>query len=81
MPIFEYECDTCHDRFEELVLSSRSADVHCPKCDGETVHKVYSTFAAQSKDGAGDCAGGFCEPAASPGLCGTCGDPGPCSMN
>ena len=77
MPIFEYQCDTCSDRFEELVLSSQAAEVHCPKCEGDAVHKVYSTFAAQAKDSAMDCSGGFCEPAASRGMCGG----GGCSMN
>jgi len=78
MPIFEYQCDTCNDRFEQLVLTSKAAEVHCPKCEGEQVHKVYSTFAAQSKQGSMECGGGFCEPAGGPaGMCGA----GGCSMN
>ena len=81
MPIFEYNCTDCNQRFEELVLSSAAAaDPHCPQCDGEAVEKVYSTFAAQAK-GADPCAGGFCEPAAAPGMCGPCGGPGPCAVN
>lgn len=80
MPIFEYQCQDCSDRFEELVLTSAAKEVHCPNCGSEHVQKVYSTFAAQSKDSAGDCAGGFCE-TPSAGMCSPCGGPGPCSMN
>ncbi len=80
MPIFEYECDSCHGRFEELLLSTRAADPNCPDCESDHVHKVYSTFAAQSKDGAG--ADAFCETPAA-GMCGgpCSGGAGPCAMN
>jgi putative FmdB family regulatory protein len=82
MPIFEYECESCHGRFEELTLSSRAADPSCPACSSDHVHKVYSTFAAQSKAGSNGCEGGFCE-TPSAGMCGgPCGGGmGPCSVN
>ena len=82
MPIFEYECDSCRGRFEELTLSGRAADPSCPACSSDHVHKVYSTFAAQSKAGANGCEAGFSE-TASPGMCGgpCSGGMGPCSFN
>ena len=80
MPIFEYQCEACSTRFEELTLGSRSASPNCPDCSSDAVHKVYSTFAAQAKNGApAGCEGGFTE-SASAG-CGACGGPGPCSLN
>jgi putative FmdB family regulatory protein len=44
MPIFEYICETCGTKFEELV---RSADeqVTCPQCGKKQVEKLYSPFA------------------------------------
>lgn len=33
MPIYEYQCCRCDDRFEKLVF--RQEDVSCPKCGGE----------------------------------------------
>jgi putative FmdB family regulatory protein len=82
MPIFEYECDTCHSRFEELTLSSRAADPACPDCASDHVHKLHSTFAAQAKNGGGACEAGFSESPAA-GMCGgPCGGGmGPCSLN
>jgi len=80
MPIFEYQCDDCSGRFEELVLSSQATSPSCPACSSDSVAKVYSTFAAKSS-GPDPSAGGFCEPMASAG-CGRCGDPaGSCSVN
>ena len=81
MPIFEYQCETCDKRFEELTLASRAAAPACPECGDAHVHRVFSTFAAQSKGGGGEFAGGFCEtPSAGPCGAGGCGPRG-CSMN
>ena len=40
MPIFEYQCDSCNTRFEEIVLGNQPAPV-CPEC-GKT--KKFSRF-------------------------------------
>ena len=43
MPIYEYQCDECGERFEKLVrLSSPSAQVKCPRCSGHRVQKAIS---------------------------------------
>jgi putative FmdB family regulatory protein len=42
MPLFEFICDDCGTRFEELVSSERA--VGCPKCGGADVRKQFSTF-------------------------------------
>ena len=41
MPIYEYECDACHNRFELMQKFSDKPVKRCPKC-GEPVHKVLS---------------------------------------
>ncbi len=47
MPIYEYECDHCQDKFERLVFRSDEA-VNCPKCDSGDVHKVMSVCGFKS---------------------------------
>lgn len=41
MPIYEYECETCDDRFELIQKFSDKPIKKCPKCGG-AVHKVLS---------------------------------------
>ena len=49
MPIYEYVCAHCENRFERLQrLSDPPAD-RCPGCGGSDVHKVYSVPAIQFK--------------------------------
>jgi putative FmdB family regulatory protein len=76
MPIYEYECRDCHNRFETLVSSARQPS--CPACHGHALDKQLSVFAVSAKSGGS--AGSF----DAPGGCGTCGDPrgpGSCRMN
>jgi len=76
MPIFEYTCQSCGDRFEHLTRADRQAA--CPSCDGQALSKQLSTFAVGA-NGSGSRAD-----FAAPGPCGSCGDPrgpGACSMN
>jgi putative FmdB family regulatory protein len=47
MPIYEYQCDECGERFEMLVLLSLSAlDLKCPRCGGRRVQKSVSLCGA-----------------------------------
>jgi putative FmdB family regulatory protein len=44
MPIYEYECQNCGQRFE-LYLSLQNNDpAKCPNCDSEEVERVISPF-------------------------------------
>lgn len=43
MPLFEFACNDCGTRFEEIV--ARDASVSCPKCGGSGVRKLFSAFA------------------------------------
>jgi len=43
MPIYEYECKACGDRFECLIL--QAVDIaKCPRCGSEDVIKLMSRF-------------------------------------
>jgi putative FmdB family regulatory protein len=49
MPIFEYVCRGCSEKFETLVLGSRQPS--CPNCDGCELEKQMSAFAFRSSGG------------------------------
>ncbi len=49
MPLYEYECDKCHEKFEQLVLIDENPPP-CPKCGGET-QKIVSQSTFQLKGG------------------------------
>jgi len=40
MPIYEFECEECEARFEELVAAGGS--VACPNCGGERLRRLLS---------------------------------------
>jgi len=40
MPIYEYECSACGDRFELLVLGSTAPA--CPSCDSRDLERLLS---------------------------------------
>jgi putative FmdB family regulatory protein len=67
MPLYEFECDACGRRFEELIRMNERRRPKCPKCKGANVHKRFSTFAmsgaaASGGNGGGcaSCGGGNC---------------------
>ncbi|MCK4547793.1 MAG: zinc ribbon domain-containing protein [Candidatus Eisenbacteria sp.] len=53
MPLYEYECNKCGNKFEYL-QGHNETDVRivCPKCDSENVNKIFSIF---STTGCGGC--------------------------
>ena len=48
MPIYEYECEKCGHRFEQIQKFSDPPLEVCPKC-GSAVHKMQSAPAFQFK--------------------------------
>jgi putative FmdB family regulatory protein len=75
MPIYEYRCQGCGKRFEQIV--NRSTELSCPECHGTDLEKLLSTFAVGTPTSRASSP-------ASAGACGTCGDPrgpGACSLN
>lgn len=68
MPIFEYICEKCHHKFEELVMGS-DPKVSCPNCRSSRVAKQFSVFGFKSgatfvgsgpKGGCGPCTSSSC---------------------
>ena len=46
MPIYEYYCKDCRDKFELLTTYTESeVDIECSKCHGSNVRKLFSVFA------------------------------------
>jgi putative FmdB family regulatory protein len=46
MPIYEYRCQHCEERFEKLVpLRAEQPPVTCPHCGTHEIRKLLSTFA------------------------------------
>jgi len=43
MPIYEFECEACGARFEDLVRAG--AEVACEECGSERTRRLYSTVA------------------------------------
>ena len=72
MPIYEYACESCGERFEQLVRSmTAEPKICCPKCSSDKASRSLSVFAVNgesSKSSGGDAPG-----------CGRCGGPGPCA--
>jgi putative FmdB family regulatory protein len=49
MPLYEYQCESCHERFERIQkFSDPPLDV-CPKCGSGPVKKLLSSPAIQFK--------------------------------
>ncbi len=48
MPIYEYRCAECEERFEEL-LPAAAAAPRCPRCHSEDVVRLFSSFATEWK--------------------------------
>jgi putative FmdB family regulatory protein len=71
MPLYEYVCEDCSDRFDRLVnLRDAGNGVRCQECDSANVRRLVSTFArvgglddtftALQGTTAGGCCGGSC---------------------
>jgi putative FmdB family regulatory protein len=73
MPIYEYVCDDCGERYERIVMS-QAQEITCPKCASAKRTIQLSVFAAPSNGsksstsassspssgGGGCCGGGGC---------------------
>ena len=59
MPLYEYVCRSCHERFEKYVRAWGEA-VACPRCAGAEVEKQVSRFAFAGTEGFAPSSGGGC---------------------
>lgn len=53
MPIYEYRCPDCGERFEKLMRMGAAERPPCPSCGKTGAHRLVSTIAP---------VGGSCEP-------------------
>lgn len=70
MPLYEYICLDCGNRFDALrAMREADAPIPCEKCESEHVSRLLSLFNAQSSgrviagassNGCANCAGGTC---------------------
>lgn len=72
MPIYEYKCQDCGNRFEKLVRRSSDVDaLECPSCGEKHLTQELSVFAAHANGKSADVpmcpSGGPCR---TPGMCG-----------
>jgi putative FmdB family regulatory protein len=49
LPLYEYECEACHHRFERIQSFSDPLVKKCPKCGRKKVKKLLSSPAIQFK--------------------------------
>ena len=49
MPLYEYQCEACENRFERIQKFSDPPVTVCPKCGKGPVHKLISSPAIQFK--------------------------------
>jgi putative FmdB family regulatory protein len=66
MPIYEYVCEVCGERYERIVLN-KAQEIACPKCSSKKSTLRLSVFSAATKGngGAGPSfsdGGGCCPP-------------------
>jgi putative FmdB family regulatory protein len=75
MPIYEYTCEACNKKFDQLVRTmSGEAKVKCPECGSSKTARALSVFAVGAE-------GPKSKSLPQGGGCGRCGGPGPCSMD
>lgn len=62
MPLYEYRCADCHERFEKLAsMDAADKQVTCPHCGGTRSRRlisVFATFSPSSQPGGGAASGG-----------------------
>ena len=49
MPLYEFQCESCHERFEKIQKFSDPTPESCPKCGAGPVRKLPSSPAIQFK--------------------------------
>jgi putative FmdB family regulatory protein len=45
MPLYEYQCSDCNQKFDKLVSYTQSNNMECPNCQSKNTLKLISTFA------------------------------------
>ena len=51
MPIYEYRCRKCGEKFElRRSMTDRDSEINCPRCGKENPERVFSRFGTASSD-------------------------------
>jgi putative FmdB family regulatory protein len=59
MPIYEYECRKCGEKFEVLQrINEDNSQVQCPRCSTDKPRKVLSVFSPASVESSASCSTG-----------------------
>jgi len=52
MPVYEYECTKCGERFElRRGMNDKDDEIGCPRCGAKSPQRVFSVFARGSSSG------------------------------
>lgn len=77
MPIFEYQCSECNNKYDIFHKSQSSSEkIECPSCGSDKSKKLFSAFAASVNTSSSmpSCASGACDmpsmPSCAGGMCG-----------
>lgn len=78
MPVYEYKCSECNNKFEYLHKSSTVQEkIVCPVCNSNKNQKLFSPFSSSTKSGynssSGECTIGNCGLPANTCASGMCG--------
>jgi putative FmdB family regulatory protein len=58
MPIYEYICEDCNERFEKIVINKQQ-EISCPKCSSKKAAIQLSVFATAGSGNSSTPSGGF----------------------
>jgi len=52
MPIYEYKCKSCGEKFEMFrSIAASDSEIKCPRCGAQSPQRVFSTFAKGPSNG------------------------------
>ena len=67
MPLYEYVCESCGQRFDKMVrFSEHDLRPVCPTCGATHTHKAISLFASRSTGGSPTVSASSCASSGSP---------------
>ncbi len=52
MPIYEYRCPNCGEKFDKLVRVGSDQEIRCPRCGNDKPRRLISIVARMSADAA-----------------------------
>jgi putative FmdB family regulatory protein len=73
MPLYEYYCSGCKEKFELLVSYQLADDVVCTKCHSDKVRRLLSIFASPRGEEEDISYGDMCSSPMGGGCCGSGG--------